>query len=303
MAGSRLGRLARSLTARGPSGGDAEGGLTGSREAGSEHGLWGHDRQVPDCPTGWELKPPDFVGIGAPRAGTSWWFRDALQHHPRVVTAPGRDKEIHFFDRFAAEAVDPDLAERYARFFPRPRGCIAGEWTPDYMYSPWNLSLLETAAPEARFLIMLRDPVERFRSEVSPALRGLAESGLNALTSLSVGNCIFHSAYEMPVRRAIEAFGRDRVLILQYERCQREPLSEIRRTQRFLGLDEVASLPPGLEVRERSQQRIFPSEKFELPTWTDEHLVAALTGDVRDLVDLCPNEIDVDLWPNFRHAF
>lgn len=260
---------------------------------------WVLELEEPECPPGWTTAPPDFVGIGTQRSGTSWWYRDALLAHPRVAAAPGRPKEIHFFDRYAAEEVEDDFAERYARFFPRPAGSIAGEWTPDYIFAPWSLSLLAEAAPEARFLIMLRDPVERFRSEVSPALRGLLESGLNALTMLAVGSSILHSTYHEPVRRAFEVLGRDRVLVLQYERCLDDPLAEIRRTQRFLGLEPVTALPPGLEARERSQLRIFPADKFELPARIGGDLTAALADDVRELTALC-DELDPGLWPNFR---
>jgi hypothetical protein len=253
----------------------------------------------PECPPGWTTAPPDFIGIGTQRSGTSWWYRDALQAHPQVAAAPGRPKEIHFFDRYVAEEVEGDFAERYARFFPRPAGSIAGEWTPDYIYAPWNLSLLAEAAPEARYLIMLRDPIERFRSEVSPALRGLHESGLNALTMLAVGSSILHSTYHRPVRRAFEILGRDRVIVLQYERCLEEPLAEMHRTQRFLGLEPVAALPPGLAVPERSQLSIFPDEKLELPARISAELAAALADDVRELAALCP-ELDAGLWPSFR---
>jgi len=254
--------------------------------------------QAPECPQGWTTGPPDFVGIGAQRSGTSWWYRDALQAHPRVAAAPGRAKEVHFFDRYAGEAVEDDFADRYARFFPRPPGSIAGEWTPDYMYAPWSLSLLAEAAPEARFLIMLRDPVERFRSEVSPALKGLAESGLNALTMLAVSSSVLHSSYHRPVRRALEVLGRDRVLILQYERCLADPLAEMQRTQRFLGLEPVTSAPPGLAVREGMQLRVFGGEKLELPARVGRDLGAALADDVRALARLCP-EVDPGLWPSF----
>ena len=146
---------------------------------------------------------------------------------------------------------------------------------------------------------MLRDPVERFRSEVSPALRGLAESGLNALTMLAVGSSILHSMYHAPVQRAFEVLGRDRVLVLQYERCLANPLTEMQRTQSFLGLEPVAALPPGLELRERSQQRIFPGAKVELPARINGYLTEALEGDARELAALCP-EIDPGLWPSFR---
>ena len=260
---------------------------------------WVLKLETPECPPGWTTDSPDFVGIGAQRCGTSWWYRDALQAHPLVAAAPGRPKEVHFFDRYVAEEVEEDFAERYARFFPRPAGSIAGEWTPDYMFAPWNLSLLAEAAPDARYLIMLRDPVERFRSEVSPALRGLAESGLNALTMLAVGSSILHSMYHAPVQRAFEVLGRDRVLVLQYERCLANPLTEMQRTQSFLGLEPVAALPPGLELRERSQQRIFPGAKVELPARINGYLTEALEGDARELAALCP-EIDPGLWPSFR---
>lgn len=254
------------------------------------------DLTEPVCPAGWSTAPPDFVGLGVPRSGTSWWYRDALQSHPKVAAAPGRNKEVHFFDSYAAKDPEGDLSERYARFFPRPPGSIAGEWTPDYLYAPWNLSLLGEAAPQARFLIMLRDPVERFRSEISPALRGLAQSGLNALTMLSVGSSIFHSMYHVHVERAFRVFGRDRVLILQYERCLKSPLFEMQRTQRFLGLEPVAAVPPSIDVRERSQLRYFPAERFEVPAWLSADLADLLTADVRKLASLCP-ELDIGLWP------
>ena len=268
-------------------------------EAGPSGDPWVLDLRPPECPTGWTTAPPDFVGIGTQRSGTSWWYRDALQAHPQVSAAPGRPKEIHFFDRYAAEAVEDDFAERYAQFFPRQPDSVAGEWTPDYMYAPWNLPLLAQAAPEARYLVMLRDPVERFRSEVSPALRGLVESGLNALTMLAVGSGILHSAYHAPVERAFEVLGRDRVIVLQYERCLDDPLAEMQRTQRFLGLEPVAALPPNLEAPERSQERIFPGAKVELPARINGHLIEALEDDVRKLTALCP-ELDPGLWPNFR---
>ena len=259
---------------------------------------WVLKQESPECPPGWRTGPPDFVGIGAQRSGTSWWYRDALQAHPRVAVVSGQPKEIHFFDRYVTNEVEDDIAERYARFFPRPAGFIAGEWTPDYMYAPWNLPLLAEAAPEARCLIMLRDPIDRFRSEVSPALRGLVESGLNALTMLAIGNSLFHSLYHDPVQRAFDVLGRDRVLVLQYEQCLENPLMEMQRTQRFLGLEPVKALPAGLAVRERSQLRIFPDAKLELPVRINDHLREAFVDDARKLTTLC-RELDSGLWRNF----
>ena len=38
---------------------------------------------TPECPPGWRTGPPDFVGVGAQRSGTTWWYR-LLLDHPRI---------------------------------------------------------------------------------------------------------------------------------------------------------------------------------------------------------------------------
>ena len=43
--------------------------------------------------------------------------------------------------------------------------------------------------------------------------------------------------YAAQVERLIGVFGRDRLLVLQYERCRASFLDEARRTYAFLGLD------------------------------------------------------------------
>ena len=53
-------------------------------------------------PEGWQCNEPDFVGVGVPKAGTSWWYSLMLQH-PQVV--PHRllsdtnpvSKELNYF--------------------------------------------------------------------------------------------------------------------------------------------------------------------------------------------------------------
>ena len=42
----------------------------------------------PDVPPGWELLPPDFVGVGTMKSGTSWWW-SILASHPDVASPRG----------------------------------------------------------------------------------------------------------------------------------------------------------------------------------------------------------------------
>lgn len=248
-------------------------------------------RIPPSAPPGWETGPPDFVGVGAQRSGSSWWYRVAVELHPRVVRVEGRLKELHYFDRFWNGDVPADLAKRYHSYFPRPANAITGEWTPRYMYDPWSMRLLSEAAPEARILVILRDPVERFRSGFA-ARRRIGVSRGRTLDELAAA--VSRGAYTEQLRRVFDFFPRERVLVLQYERCTADPVGEMERTSRFLGLEPIAGAQQGPRERVRP-----PSGKPELAARMREDLVARLRHDVEQVASLCP-EIDVSLWPNFR---
>src|SRR4051794_38333201 len=79
------------------------------------------DRTPPRCPPSWQVAPPDFVGVGVQRGGTSWWF-DELSNHPDVHALPERPKELHFFDAFSDRELGADDISRYHAWFPRPDG-------------------------------------------------------------------------------------------------------------------------------------------------------------------------------------
>src|SRR3954471_11554251 len=115
-----------------------------------------------------EAGPPDFVGIGAQRCGTSWWH-SLIEQHPRVAPLGWGAKELHYFaDQWRAGERS---AEAYAAHFRRPAGHVAGEWTPRYLWDPWAVPALLEVAPAARLLVMLRDPLARLRSGVRHAAK------------------------------------------------------------------------------------------------------------------------------------
>lgn len=254
---------------------------------------WMKPLEEPQCPAGWHTAPPDFVGVGAQRSGTSWWYR-MIERHPQVVRMEGQSKELHFFGRFWSGEAPEDLAERYERFFPRPAGAISGEFTPRYMYDSWSLRLLRRAAPDARILVLLRDPVERYRSGVARFIRRNAKQG-RPIDLMMFADALHRGLYHQQLLRLFELFPRDQVLVQQYERCAADTPTQLAVTCRFLGLDPFEELPPPAQSRERP-----PNQK---PTLTDdmrEDVVRRLEDDVRRLGELCP-EIDLSLWSNFRH--
>lgn len=262
----------------------------------SDHKLmprWMKPLEEPECPAGWHTAPPDFVGVGAQRSGTSWWYR-LIERHPRVVRIEGQSKELHFFGRFWSGEVPEDLSDRYARFFPRPAGSISGEFTPRYMYDFWSLRLLRRAAPDARLLVLLRDPVERYRSGVARLIRRNADKG-RPLDLMMFADGLHRGLYHQQLKRVFEVFPSERVLVQQYERCVADTPGQLAETCRFLGLEPFAELPAPAQTRERP-----PNPKPLLTEEMREDLVARLQDDVRRLVELCP-QIDLSLWRNFGH--
>jgi hypothetical protein len=237
---------------------------------------------------GWSYGPPDWIGVGVQKSGTSWWHRLICEHPAMIGTVP---KELHFFDQFWQRSFTDDDAALYSQYFPRPLGSWAGEWTPRYLLDYWVPPLIARAAPKAKIVVILRDPIERYRSGLSHEIeRGAAPGPRLAQETMARG--LYHRQLS-GLRRCIP----DRqILVLQYERCRLDPLTELRRTYEFLGFDQPDFRPSSLG------RTINPSRsvKAELSADARTQLVAAYEPDIVDLIALYP-EIDVSLWPNFLH--
>ncbi|MBW2269191.1 MAG: sulfotransferase [Deltaproteobacteria bacterium] len=101
---------------------------------------------------------PDFLILGAQKAGTTSLYNHLLRH-PRV--APAFTKEVHYF------TLHRDEPEAWYRaHFPRVRslerrGAVTGEATPYYLFEPRAPRRVARVLPEARFVVLLRNPVER----------------------------------------------------------------------------------------------------------------------------------------------
>jgi hypothetical protein len=246
---------------------------------------------VPVAPSGWVAAPPDFVGVGAQKAGTTWWYA-LLTSHPGVSTPPGRRKELHYFDRFWDQPFSAADARRYHSFFPRPAGGTAGEWTPRYMVDFWTPALLHEAAPSSKILVMLRDPFERFCSGVTHELAHRAPHHA-IIPELGVEK----SAYGRQLRSILDHFDRDSVLVLQYEQCVADPRGELTRTLTHIGLDGYE--PPG-ELLHRGPE-IARGPRYEPGAGVRDAFMASLGDDLTRLLADFP-EIDRSLWPSCGDA-
>lgn len=240
----------------------------------------------PPVPDGWVAAPPDFVGVGVQKAGTTWWY-DVVSAHPQIHHRPERPKELHFFDRFWGEPFGAVDVESYHRWFARPPGRLAGEWTPRYLHDWWVPRLLAAAAPEARLLVMLRDPLDRYLSGIAHEL-----SSRRRRDPAIPGDALRRSCYAAQLERLLSIVPAERLLVLQFERCVAAPHDERSRTWSFLGLDV-----PDTEVEVPAPMNVTVGPHPQLPGSVADAVRDDLATDLERLLQM-PFDIDPRRWPS-----
>ncbi len=196
---------------------------------------------------------PDAVILGAQKSGTSSLHQYLVQH-PQVI-APLR-KEVHYFD------VGYRHSEAWyrAHFGRRDEPGLNLDSSPYYLFHPAVPARLYTLLPQARLIVLLRDPVRRAYSHywherdkgreslefeaaiaAEPSRLGDAEA---ALADGRIGRSTAHQhfsylargRYAEQLERWFAIFPRDQFLLLRFEDLAREPLTVLNRTLGFLGL-------------------------------------------------------------------
>jgi hypothetical protein len=157
-------------------------------------------REQPEC------RFPDFICIGAQKAGTTWLDKN-LRRHPKVWLPPV--KEVHYFDdlylpgarawtvdhrrrrgaqalrRYIQKTPIPEWDARYiariAEFVAAPlsdawyghlfglagKDKICGEITPDYATLPAEgIAHVLALNPQVKIILLLRDPIDRAWSHI-----------------------------------------------------------------------------------------------------------------------------------------
>ena len=170
---------------------------------------------------------PTFLGLGAPRSGTTW-LNTLLASHPDVYTPTLRD-EINFFDQYYGRGLS-----WYETLFPQPehadRYQAIGEISPQYLACDECPDRIFKTLPASKLIVMLRHPVNRAYSQFGFYVqrrnyRGSFEDFLAARPgALKRG---FYSRY---LKRYLGYFDRTQILALIFE----EAVNDIFKTKKTL---------------------------------------------------------------------
>jgi len=204
---------------------------------------------------------PNFLVIGAQKCGTTW-LHQILRQHPEVFVP--KCKEIHFFNK--KENYNKGI-EWYQSFFERS-SCekIAGEVTPNYFwtgnkektyYDRTNdiLAIVESVLADAKFILTLRDPVDRAISAYYEHIRqGRISPHTRISDVLDLYGILSMGYYDIHFQRWVEYFSRDQFLVLFLEEdIAPEGGVAAKKVYDFLEVDS-SFVPTGLQEKRKSRK-------------------------------------------------
>ncbi len=187
---------------------------------------------------------PDFLVIGAMRAGTTSLYR-YLHAHPGAFLAP---KELQFFTDHFGKGLD-----WYADQFREASDTqLLGEATADYFARRSAMDRIAQTVPDARLVVTMREPVARawshywllrergiedreFARALSDELAAVERDGNDADGVFYLS----HGMYAHHLRRARRLFPQDQLHLTVLERMRAEPHATYRAICSFLGLDSA----------------------------------------------------------------
>ena len=204
---------------------------------------------------------PSFFVVGAARSGTTSLYR-YLGQHPEIYMAP--KKEVHFFaaEHFPYTGPGDEWLnmrlirdeEQYAQLFAGVTTEKAiGDPSAYYLCLPGTAERIARAVPDAKIIMMLREPVARAYSSYMHLARDGREN-LKFAEGLSREAERKQQGFEplwwykelglyySQVKRYLEVFGPEHVKVLLYEEFYADPGQALRDVFVFLGVREDVAI-------------------------------------------------------------
>ncbi|CAN5368636.1 sulfotransferase [soil metagenome] len=173
---------------------------------------------------------PAWLGIGAQRSGTTW-LTELLVQHPQVGLGTNAKKEQHLLHKLGDGRVEE---REYLDLFPDD-GIRRGDWTPQYLRHASTPAAAARWVPQGPILVLLRDPVERFRS----AMRLAATRGKSWPYPVPITVQTWTGCYADQLDMWAAAVGRERLHVMVFEEVRTDAQGTVDRLWRLLGLDPV----------------------------------------------------------------
>ena len=195
----------------------------------------------------------DFIGIGAPKCGTTW-LSAQLGAHPQIGFAP--DKEVYYFaDTILRRLAGQELrcfnrgVTWYHEQFPPALGAIScrGEFCPSYLYSEQAAARIAAYRQDIKLLVCLRPPIEVVYSwywyNRNAVVASLPESFEKMMENPFLRDL---GCFARHLRPYLDRFPAENILVVQFDAIQREPDRVRESVYKFLNV--AADFKPHIET-------------------------------------------------------
>lgn len=264
------------------------------------------------------LRPfPDFILIGGKRCGTTSFYFQALRHpgilpmfpSARFLPKPRDSKGPHYFDSHSQHGLAWYRGHFPSRFKRRlvewrTGGPVsAGEASPYYLYHPLAPQRVAGVLPGVKLIVLLRSPLERTYSHYREQRRNKTETlgfedALEAEAVRTAGeeerlladpryssfaheqqSYVRQSEYVRGLRRWLEHFPRESLLILPSELYYTDPAAAFGRVFNFLCLPAAdIGVAPVLNAAPQSPMNASTRRRLEEHFAPFNAELEALTG-------------------------
>lgn len=201
------------------------------------------------------LFPPSVFIIGAPKCGTTA-LAEYLADHPEIAFS--RPKEPHYYSDDLGGLRRATDDEGYRPFFkPTAQTKLLMEASVWYLYSQTAIPAILAARPDARFIVMLRNPVKMLPSLHLQLINALDEdqedfrtawnlsdqrmNGQSIPKSCRAPSTLIYTqtaAYGEMLTRLFAHVARDRCLVLFQEDMAKDTAATYRTVLSFLGVSD-----------------------------------------------------------------
>jgi Sulfotransferase domain len=199
-----------------------------------------------------QVSLPNLIILGAQKCGTSG-LHYYLGLHPEVsMSSP---KELNFF---IAERNWGRGLEWYSRHFDPSARC-RGEASPNYTAFPQHMGVPERMSevvPDARLIYIVRDPLDRIAAHYVHNFAKRREKGDLRETLLHPNTSyVARSEYFTQLRRFLEHYDRDRILVIENSDLRDQRAATLRRVFEFAGVDSGFKHPKFGQVRHSTSRK------------------------------------------------
>jgi hypothetical protein len=221
----------------------------------------------------------NFVVGGTQKGGTSALDLFLRQH--REICMPKTKKELHYFDREEYFEKRPNYKKYHTYFQPEPQHRLIGEATPSYMYWTAAPYRIWSYNPQMKWILVLRNPIERaFSAWNMETKRGAEHLSFAEAVEREADRCrealphqhrvfsyVDRGFYAHQVRRLFNIFGANNLLILLTEDLRRDHHETLRKIFEFLQVDSGFIAPEASVFEQDYDQQIDPELYSRLMEW------------------------------------